>query len=81
MHFTFVFECFDCFKNNDKITEENLFCFMNIFDRFYDNYESTINWRGGNPEVKYITNFKKSGPPPKHKNDGKLLKLGEYVRD
>ena len=38
----FVFECYDCFKNNDKITEENLFCFMHIFEKFHDRYEGTI---------------------------------------
>ncbi len=59
-HRKFVFECYDCFKNNDKITEENLFCFMQIFERFYEKYESTICYRSGaNLEQKFISEFKK----------------------
>lgn len=54
---------------------------MNIFERFYDNFESTISWRGQTDDLKFISQFKKSGMPPKNKKDAKLLKLGEYVRD
>lgn len=47
----FVFECFDCFNNNDMITEQNLFCFMNVFEKYFDSYETTIRRKKGKTEA------------------------------
>ena len=46
----FVFECYDCFNNNDMITEQNLFCFMHLFEKYFDNYETTIRRKLGKTE-------------------------------
>jgi len=76
----FVIQCYDCFKNNDKVTEENLFCFLQIFERFYETYESTISWRGGNPDEKFIKEFKK-GEIKELLVPTELLPLGSYDHD
>ena len=47
----FVFECYDCFYNNDMITEQNLFCFMHVFEKYFDSYEATIKRKKGKTEA------------------------------
>jgi hypothetical protein len=53
---------------------------MQIFERFYEKYESTISWRGGNPDVKFIQDFKK-GEIKERCTPTELLPLGSYDHD
>lgn len=59
---------------------------MHIFERFYDNFESTINWRGTNSEAKGLYGETRQvtgrdGALGTDSTPTKLLELGEYVHD
>jgi hypothetical protein len=37
------------------ITEQNLFCFMHVFEKFFDSYEKTIQRKKGKTEANMDT--------------------------
>lgn len=76
----FVFECYDCFNNNDMITETNLFCFMHVFEKYFDSYETTIRRKKGKTEANMdATNIQYKKEEDYEQRDIELTKINSKL--